>query len=303
LKKILLVIDEFGWAFHNHAIQIKERLSDSFDFKIVDRKENIQNLKNDFDLFFVFDPIPLKYGYPPKNKTIMSLRCQFLYEQHPQGAIGLYKNGFAGRCVSIEDKCKSLIVLNNNQYKEFNPFVESLYKISHGVNENAFNDPSERVLDSNNVRVGVVGRDSENKGFGAVKEVIESMKGFSLSHAGYNGGKKINHNDMPNFYKNIDIYVCFSKSEAVNNGLLEAGAMGVPVISTRSGASEEIINNGVNGYIINRDKDDLRKALKDIAIQEKYIDFRRNIYKTIHDNWTWRKKIQEYKDMFNKEII
>jgi hypothetical protein len=49
----------------------------------------------------------------------MGLRCQFLFEEHPQGARGLYENGFSGRCVSIKDKCSVFHVVNQNQMNVF----------------------------------------------------------------------------------------------------------------------------------------------------------------------------------------
>ncbi len=41
----------------------------------------------------------------------------------------------------------------------------------------------------------------------------------------------------------------------------EAGSMGIPVISTKCGAAEEMIVDGVSGLIIDRNSDSLTQAL------------------------------------------
>ena len=303
MKKILLVIDEFGWAFNNHAEQISKRLYGEFDFLIVDRHANVPLIAKDFDLCFIFDPIPLRHGYPPQNKTIMSLRCQFLYEEHPEGAKGLYEKGFSGRCVSIKDKCKAFVVLNNNQYNAFKDIVgdKPLYKISHGVDETIFNKAlyEKEIVktESKNIIVGVVGRSSFNKGFDIVKNAVDSLSGFDFVHADYKN--KITHNKMPYFYKGIDIYVCMSKSEAVNNGLLEAGAMGLPIISTNSGAAREIIRDGDNGFIVERNVEALAAALVKFQDKDIRLSMANKMYEEIVANWTWETKIKEYENMFD----
>lgn len=58
---------------------------------------------------------------------------------------------------------------------------------------------------------------------------------------------------MPNLYYHADAHVCMSLTEGLNNPSLEAGAMGIPLISTRCGAAEEIIKDGENGFLIDRD--------------------------------------------------
>lgn len=301
--KIMLVIDEFGWTFHNHALQISQRLSDEYDFKIVDSKYNVKRHENNFDVFFILDPIPLEHGYPSPKRTIISLRCQFLYEQHPQGAKGLYFGGFPGRCVSIDDKCSLFVVLNKNQLETFDFVGNKLEKISHGVDESIFDKEKYSVFkerSGESIGVGLVGRNSANKRFDVVKSVIKNVNDVEWREAEYSKNK-IPFKQMPLFYKSIDVLICMSKSEAVNNPILEAGAMGVPVISTRCGAAEEIIEHSVNGILVN-DKKDLKVAINAVKDKEYRKIMGENLYDEIISRWTWGVKIHEYKAMFNKMI-
>ena len=50
----------------------------------------------------------------------------------------------------------------------------------------------------------------------------------------------IAHEDMPEYYNGIDIYVCTSRTEGTPNTVLEAMACGVPVISTDVGIVPEV---------------------------------------------------------------
>ena len=56
--------------------------------------------------------------------------------------------------------------------------------------------------------------------------------------------------DKINAFKSADIFVLPSYSEGFSTAILEAMSAGLPVIATNVGAAPEIIENGVNGYIV-----------------------------------------------------
>ena len=298
MKKILLVGDQPGWIFDRHCQEIKKRLPE-FKIDIVFRRFNIKKVENDYDLIYVLDPIPLKYGYPSKHKTIIGLRCEFLYLEHPLGAKGLYENGWPGRCASIKDKCKIFHVVNRNQMDIFSDIVvdKSLVLAQHGVDETIFNRTKYNKQPSDVLRVSTSGRGSRNKGFGIVSRACSELGIHNIS-AEY-GNRKFSKEQMPEFYNNADVHVCMSKTEGLNNPIMEAGAMGLPVISTRCGAAEEMIEDGVNGFLINRDVDSLKEALikmKDYNLRANMAD---RFYEEIMTNWTWKVRIEDFRKMFN----
>jgi glycosyltransferase involved in cell wall biosynthesis len=90
-----------------------------------------------------------------------------------------------------------------------------------------------------------------------------------------------------------------SKSEGLNNGVLEAGAIGLPIISTRSGAAEEIIKDGENGFLVNRDVNMLSDFLLELRDAHLRKEVGEKMRDTIHSNWTWGKRIEDFRKMFS----
>jgi len=298
LKRILLVADEPGWVFDFHCQEIKKRISE-YHIDIAYRKQNIPQLSKDFDCAYVLDPIPLKHGYPPQEKTIMGLRCEFLYEEHPQGAKGLYENGFPGRCVSIKDKCSILHTVNKRQLRILRDVVldKPLVLTQHGVDETLFDRSKYEKKKNDVLTIGVSGRNSNNKGFHFVSKACQE-EGCRLISAAY-GHQKLTKEQMPEFYNIVDVHICFSASEGLSNPILEAGAMGLPVISTNVGASEEMIRDGINGLLINRDVESLRTALRTLKDPNLRNAMGNEFHKEIMQNWTWEKRINDFKEMFD----
>jgi len=87
--------------------------------------------------------------------------------------------------------------------------------------------------------------------------------------------------------------------EGLNNPTLEAGAMGVPVISTRSGAAEQVITDGENGLLIDRNVGALIEALEKMKDKSKRLEMGKKFQEEIVTKWSWDVKVKEYKDMFD----
>ena len=56
--------------------------------------------------------------------------------------------------------------------------------------------------------------------------------------------------DMPRVISALDVYVLPSLWEGLPLALLEAMAMGKPIVATRAGGNPEIVQDGVNGYVV-----------------------------------------------------
>ena len=297
MKKILIVFDEPGWCFHSHALQIQKRLPEYY-IDIIDHRKNVNSASDHFDICYLMDPFPLYHGHPFAYKTIMGLRNEFLYKEHPHGAEGLYNGGFPGRCVSIKDKCSMFHVVNKNQIEVFKGVVTDrpLLLAQHGIDEELFSKEKYTKKNEEVLTVGVSGRDSKNKVFGAILNAC-SKTGIKFVSAQY-GRNKISKDKMPDFYNTIDVYVSLSLTEGLANPPMECGAMSIPVISTRCGAIEEMIIDGESGLLIDRTEDALIGALERMKDNE----FRRKLGEKFNEeivkNWIWKVRIEDFRNMF-----
>lgn len=300
MKRILLVADLKGWIFERHCNEIRNRLSYKYKIDIAYCRpdgKNINKMSVNYDIVYVLDPMPI--AYPPKNKNILGCRAEWLYKE--KGPDFFYKNGH-GSCTSIKDNCSVFHVVNKTQFNIFKDIVldKPLLLVQHGVNTDVFNRKKDVRQNNSNITIGISGRkrSNGNKGFDIIESACRSLNIKFISST-YEGNK-LTMEEMPNFYNNIDVYVCMSETEGLCNPIMEAGAMGIPVISTRSGAAEEMIFDGDNGLLIERSENALKKALTRMMDYEVRNKYSINIEKEITGNWSWNKKIHEYDLMFEK---
>jgi glycosyltransferase involved in cell wall biosynthesis len=85
-----------------------------------------------------------------------------------------------------------------------------------------------------------------------------SLRGHFVRRAAQLGlGDKVrfigNTNDMPAFFHQLDQFWLTSDWEGTPNVVLEAMAAGVPVIATRVGGTEEVIRDGIDGFLVARE--------------------------------------------------
>lgn len=72
--------------------------------------------------------------------------------------------------------------------------------------------------------------------------------------------------DMPELYSAMDLFVLASHREGVPRAVMEAGAMGLPVVATRIRGCREIVRDGVTGLLIPvRSAPDVAVAIASIA--------------------------------------
>ena len=122
--------------------------------------------------------------------------------------------------------------------------------------------------------------------------------GVDFTSAKYGGGR-LSKDQMPAFYAGLDGYMCLSVTEGLNNSVMEAGMMGVPVISTRCGAAEEMIRDGENGFLVDRNVEAVAEAIEKLKDEDLRMQMGEAMHQEIKENWTWATKIKEFENMFD----
>jgi UDP-glucose:(heptosyl)LPS alpha-1,3-glucosyltransferase len=70
--------------------------------------------------------------------------------------------------------------------------------------------------------------------------------------------------DIAPYYAASDVFVFPSSYEAFSLATLEAAASGLPLLTTRINGSEELVEDGVNGFFIERDAHSIASRLSDL---------------------------------------
>lgn len=202
----------------------------------------------------------------------------------------------------LRNVCAALAVSNQLLYDRFSAIHNTppIYYAPGGVDTSIFTfDP---LYIKRKPRVGWSGSIApwgvEFRGINIIKEACANI-GYEFVPALRDNGQR-NEIEMIEYYHNeIDIYVEMSQSAGRQNGLVEAAACGVPVISTHVGIAPELITDMINGRLITRNVSSLVDALRSIVeftIYEKYIF---NMKSTIDIKWSWESQVPLFISMFD----
>ncbi len=111
--------------------------------------------------------------------------------------------------------------------------------------------------------------------------------------------------EMPNVYKESDIFVLPSENETFGQVFIEAMSCGIPVIGTKVGGIPEIISDSYNGYLVQPDDASIlaqriEKLINDKSIRDKFI---KTGIKTVQSNFTSKKQFSEFHRMLENVVI
>jgi glycosyltransferase involved in cell wall biosynthesis len=94
----------------------------------------------------------------------------------------------------------------------------------------------------------------------------------------------INYNEIFSVYLGLDIFLFTSKYEGSPNVLIEALSESIPIVASKIFATEEIIEDGVNGYLCNlENEDEFIKKLNLLINDESHYNYIKNNAKNFFD--------------------
>lgn len=262
MKILLIHGDDAPWATHNRALELKKRWTeDEVDILRYDKTFD----GDQYDIIHILFSGGLHHcagiidAYPKKTLTTLSSYRTLEGVYDPISELKrLYSKSKAIVAQNLDLKEKLIgIIGEENQAK--------VHYIPNGVDEKIFN---------HKFTVSYVGNDqaknAEYKGFHLVEQACRELDLQCIATRNNYPHHIIPNNKMPEFYKNIDCLVIPSAGEGCNNPMLEALAMNIPVISTKTGIAEEL--EGV--ILVDRTVEDIKRALRKvcprIGILEKY---------------------------------
>ena len=114
----------------------------------------------------------------------------------------------------------------------------------------------------------------------------------------YDPGKRT-PKEMADWYNTGTILVCASRSEGTPNLALEAAACGCTVVATRVGNMPQLIRNGLNGYLVDRDVASIIDGIK--AASARYLELAGQMQRDIQA-WSWAARAPRYFEVFRRAL-
>lgn len=240
-KRILMLVDQRGWAFDNSARQIADLLRDDFRFDIRYVQDSPNINASNYDLLYVFywgESYYKKFGFDSDNviKELSSHRWEGGDPRVEQCTAGELVEKYLSDAGTI--LCTSLRL--RDSISGFHPRV---YHTPNGFDSKRFYYSHKRV---GQMTIGWAGNiDDPVKG---IKEILQpACQGrFKLLLAsGDISGQKMN-----DFYNRLDVFAVASKNEGEPLTLIEAMAAGCFPVCTDVGIVPELIKPYKNGLIV-----------------------------------------------------
>lgn len=332
-KKIAIVLDNDTWAFSNITREIQKYLNEDFEFKVIPMNIIDDNI---FKLFIMVQDCDLVHFFWRGHLNFIDGEFTKGYSMNSGLSFDFFKEHYIKNKIITTDVYDHNFLVDDTQVNRNvlayaqDYFVSSniLYDIYMKVE--GINKPSRIITDGidldkfvprnlerfddldRTIVIGWVGNSKFNnndlKGVNsilipALEELIEEGYDIKMNFADRNV-KMISHDEMPNYYNCIDLYVCTSSSEGTPNPVLESMASGIPVISTHVGIVPEAFGEKQKHFILEeRSKECLKakiiellndkKQFKELSIE--------NLVKI--KEWTWEKKCQQFKQFFESNLI
>lgn len=187
--------------------------------------------------------------------------------------------------------------------------AKSCLVLYNGVDTKFFNG---KLKEHKNFRIAYVGRLIKEKG---VQDLLKAVKGLDVEVVIVGkgpfeqelkkiGGKFVGEKDsagVRNVLSQSDILVNPSYGEGLPTSVLEAGAMGLPVIATDVGGTSEIINDEKNGFLVHPGNvSELRKSIKKLLNADLCKKMGKAMQKTVREKFDWDVVVLKFEKFFEK---
>jgi glycosyltransferase involved in cell wall biosynthesis len=132
-----------------------------------------------------------------------------------------------------------------------------------------------------------------------IKPVCDDIPGIELRVQAKEDRFITDDAEMRAFYNSLDLYICASRCEGTPRPVIEASACGVPVLSTDVGIVPELIDDGENGFIVERDQRSIRIALEQILSERERLPLMGEaIRRKMEMEFNWTSLIHQWTDFF-----
>lgn len=302
-KKVLIIPDHPNWALDKNARDLLKYNKSDLILELCYYDDFINKPKKYYDEFDILFPMYkgsffnfLKNGIP-NDKVITGIRSFHRWDKGKTQPPGY--NAKPPR--KIINKLKQALLVNTHCKKlwyifsQYFPVVHTKYTCDL---ELFYPDKKFR---NDKLVVGWTGSLSNHpnkRGFYEfIKPASESIQEIELKVQSKEDNFITDDSQMREYYNSLDLYICASRSEGTPRPVIEAAACGVPVISTDVGIVPELIENDINGFIVDRTLEAITEKLKWIAKnQDILLDMGRQLRGKMEVEFNWETLIYQWTD-------
>lgn len=291
VRNVLIVIDTYGWAFDFAATGIKKYSKHNVTIKKYNEVKTSDYETYDTVFFmnksclFALRPIIRDVINHIENKCI-GIRS------------GIFYNGKLADCdqpiVGWKIACNSQPTYDYLKRQQ----IPNIFLCRNGVDTEIFKRirrPKDRF---------VVGWAGDTKKAEKRVNLLEKLN-FPVKIINNHGPKYFTKNrdrkEMVEFYESIDCYICTSIVEGMPQPILEAGASGLPIVSTAVGGIPEFIDKewlvqpSPEKVVVNNINEKLKILENDFKLR--FVVGKQNAEKAL-SMWSWKNIVKEYDNMF-----
>ncbi len=294
-KKVLVVADIKGWAFDNIYQGLNKYSKNMYYDVFYMNQPNGEFKLNDYDvILYLCDSYPLPLinwvnNGLNKDKVVLAVRSNVTHPLYDSPAL-------------MQQVCGVLAVANEKLYNRFKDDHPKTVLAPGGIDTD-FYSFKRRYLNytPKTVNVGWSGStavfDSKFRGLDITQQACDELQLNFVPALKENRFR--NKDEMKTYYHDeIDIYVEMSESAGRQNGLIEAGSCGVPIISYDCGVASNLINDYYNGRLLkSRNVELLKSALTSVI--DNHDKFSVNIREEIQEQWSWHYHATVFEQIFN----
>lgn len=334
--KIALIIDTDNWAFGNIARQLQNHLSHRFEFivipmDIIDNIDQVFVLARDCEVVHFFWREHLTLIGTPYFKSYAenlgmsyeSFHERFIASKQLSTSIydhlllqpedlsartHIFSELLAGYTVGSE-KLQAI-------YSQVPGYPAPTALIEDGVDLHKFKPLNLERLQEVGRRALVIGWVGNSKWAGELedfkgvhsilKPAIERLQSEGIAVTSLFADRQerfIPHDQMPEYYSKIDLYVCTSKIEGTPNPVLEAMACGVPVVSTDVGIVPQAFGELQKKFILpERSVEALMDSVRAIVQEPELLTRLSQENMERIKAWDWSSKAEKFGAYFDQLI-
>lgn len=292
-----IIYDVDGWAFHNRALALQKYCPPDFAVSIA----SIQGASS---LEAALGNKPVDIVFLMDRSKLLKIRSIIKERGWEPKIIANWSNGWPVRLPYFyhTHKHSDLVLINNRAYWEMAGELPGTYFLPNGVDLDIFRVT--RPIAQREPRVLWVGSEKRRrlKGY---DDLILPL-GAKLAKLGIEcdfhlvdsfGDEKLSPEEMAEWYNSGTILVVASETEGTPNPALEAAACGCTIVSTPVGNMPDLIRKGVNGYIVDRNVEALRRGV--LSANAKYPKLAERMQRDIA-KWSWESRSAIFFNLLRK---